>query len=143
MQNEITLNIHLPPSRHIEYWQLTMVPRTIDGTLDADRDRERKRYQYLIATALNEEDDPLETYHQFVQWTLKNYGENDPNSGLLELLKDATSQFKNDSLYKTDLRYLKLWGLYARQVEKVGAISIYSYLVSNDIGTSYSALYED
>jgi checkpoint serine/threonine-protein kinase len=120
-----------------------MVPRTTDGTPDADRDRERKRYQSRIATALSEEDDPLATYHQFVQWTIKNYGENDPKSGLLELLKDATNQFKNDSLYKTDLRYLKLWALYARQVEKAGAISIYSYLVSNDIGTSYSALYED
>ena len=120
-----------------------MAPRTTDGTVDADCDRERKLYQSRIATALNEEEDPLATYHQFVQWTIKNYGENDPKSGLLELLKDATNQFKNDSLYKTDLRYLKLWALYARQVEKAGAISIYSYLVSNDIGTSYSALYED
>ena len=120
-----------------------MAPRTSDGALNTNRDHERQRYQSRLATALNEEDDPLATYHQFVQWTIKNYGENDPTSGLLELLKDATNQFKNDSVYKTDLRYLKLWALYARQVEKAGAISIYAYLVSNDIGTSYSALYED
>ena len=92
---------------------------------------------------INEEDDPLTVYDQFVQWTLENFGENDPNSGLLELLEQATREFKDDPLYKTDLRYLKLWSLYARQVERSGAIAIYVYLFTNEIGTSYSVLYEE
>ncbi|CAA7267003.1 unnamed protein product [Cyclocybe aegerita] len=120
---------------------LSMAPRTNDGST-ADRERERQKYKARLATA-NEEDDPLAAYHQFVQWTVKSYGERDPASGLVELLKEATSQFKEDSVYKTDLRYLKIWALYARQMDTAGAISIYSYLIANDIGTSYSALYED
>jgi len=119
-----------------------MAPRTADVP-NTERERERQKHRARLATALSEEDDPLAAYHQFVQWTIKNYGENDPRSGLLDLLKEATTQFKDDSLYKTDLRYLKLWALYARQMDKQGAIAIYSSLVSSEIGTSYSALYED
>ncbi|TFK40357.1 Mad3/BUB1 homology region 1-domain-containing protein [Crucibulum laeve] len=104
---------------------------------------ERLEYRAQLAIALNEEDDPLAVYHQFVQWTVKNYGEDNPKSGLLELLEEATRQFKDDPLYKTDLRYLKLWSLYSRQVDRAGAISIFAYLMANSIGTSYAALYED
>lgn len=120
-----------------------MASRAKENVSDADRERERQKYKARLATALNEEDDPLAVYHQFVQWTIKNYGERDPNSGLVDLLKEATTQFKEDTLYKTDLRYLKLWALYARQLDRTGALGIYSYLVEHDIGTSYSALYED
>ena len=120
-----------------------MSPRTSDS-ITSNRDRERQKYKSKLITALNEEDDPLAVYHQFVQWTIKNYGEADPNSGLVDLLKDATMQFKEDELYKTDLRYLKMWALYARQAKhRSEAIGIYADLVASDIGTSYSALYED
>lgn len=120
-----------------------MAPRPADSLSAADRERERAKYQARLATALSEEDDPLAVYHQFVQWTIKNYGENDPTSGLKDLLKEATNQFKEDATYKSDLRYLKLWALAARQLDQAGAIAIYAYLVANDIGTTYSALYED
>jgi len=103
----------------------------------------KQEFRAKLATATYDEDDPLAVYDQFVQWTLKAYGGNDPNSGLLELLQQATSEFKDDSLYKTDIRYLKLWSLYARQVERSDAIAIYAYLVSTEIGTLYSILYEE
>lgn len=106
-------------------------------------DLERQIFRTQLETAVNEEDDPLAVYNQFVQWTIKNYGESDPDSGLLELLEQATREFKEDPVYKTDLRYLKLWSLYARQVERTAAIDIYADLLSNDIGISYSALYEE
>jgi checkpoint serine/threonine-protein kinase len=120
-----------------------MSPHRSDGTTST-RDRERQKYKSKLITALNDEDDPLAVYHQFVQWTIKNYGEADPNSGLVDLLKEVTMQFKEDELYKTDLRYLKMWALHARQAKhRSEAIGIYADLVANDIGTSYSALYED
>ena len=116
---------------------------TSDGTT-SNRDRERQKYESRLITALDEEDDPLAVYVQFVQWTIKNYGEADPNSGLVDLLKEATMKFKEDELYKKDLRYLKLWALYARQTKHLqDTIEIYADLVASDIGTSYSALYED
>ncbi|KAF8910613.1 hypothetical protein CPB84DRAFT_1842600 [Gymnopilus junonius] len=113
-----------------------MASRAKDNASGSDRDGERQKFKARLATALNEEDDPLAVYHQFVQWTIKNYGESDPSSGLVDLLKEATTQFKEDSLYKTDLRYLKLWALYARQMDKAGAIGIYAYLLDHGIGTS-------
>ena len=120
-----------------------MAPRISNGTSNVEIEHERQNYRSRLATALTEEDDPLAAYHQFVHWTIKNYGENNPRSGLKDLLKEATTQFKGDPLYKTDLRYLKLWALYARQVDKASALSIYASLLADDIGTSYSALYED
>ncbi|KAF6754467.1 other/BUB protein kinase [Ephemerocybe angulata] len=109
----------------------------------ADKEKLRQRYRAKVAKALDEDDDPLAAYHQFIQWTIKTYGEKDPKSGLKELLKEATSQFKEDPMYKTDLRYLKMWALHARQLDKAGAIAVFADLLENGIGTSYAALYED
>ncbi|KAF8349115.1 hypothetical protein F5887DRAFT_879497 [Amanita rubescens] len=109
----------------------------------ADRDRERQRYRAKLANAFTEEDDPLAVYYQFVEWTLKHYGERDRDSGLTQLLEEATRVFKDDELYKTDLRYLKLCSLHARQLSRANAIAIYASLISSNIGTSYSMLYEE
>ncbi|KAK2460352.1 hypothetical protein APHAL10511_007741 [Amanita phalloides] len=115
-----------------------MAPRA-----SAARERERQRHRAKLTKALTEDDDPLAVYYQFIQWTLKHYGEKDPESGLTQLLEEATRVFKDDELYKTDLRYLKLWSLYARQVSSTDAIKLYASLISNNIGTSYSMLYEE
>jgi len=65
----------------------------------------------------------------------------DPNSGLVDLLEEATNKFKDDANYKGDLRYLKLWCQYARHVEKPA--SVYALLAANDIGSGYALLYEE
>jgi checkpoint serine/threonine-protein kinase len=116
---------------------------TTSAISDADRERHRQKYRTKLAKALKEDDDPLATYNSFVQWTIKHYGEKDNKSGLFELLKEATNQFKEDPMYKNDLRYLKMWALYARQLHRTDAAKIYAFLVENGIGTAYSALYED
>lgn len=104
-------------------------------------DIERQRFKQKLAAAVHEEDDPLSVYLEFVQWTMKHCGE-DPNSGLKELLVQATRAFMNDPIYKTDLRYLKLWTLYAGQVDRANAIDIYANLLGGEIGTSFALLYE-
>ncbi|KAG5638771.1 hypothetical protein H0H81_010192 [Sphagnurus paluster] len=110
---------------------------------DARRlDDERKRLRAKLDVAINEEDDPLAVYDQFIQWTIQSYGEKDPNSGLRHLLEEATRKFKDDPIYKTDLRYLKLWAMYATLHERPGAIAIYGHLLATGIGTSFSLLYE-
>ncbi|KAM6504526.1 other/BUB protein kinase [Amanita muscaria] len=108
-----------------------------------DRERERQRYRTKLAKALTEEDDPLAVYYQFVEWTLKQYGEKDTKSGLKPLLEEATRVFKEDQVYKTDLRYLKLWSLHVRQLPRADGIGVYASLLSNNIGTDYSMLYEE
>jgi checkpoint serine/threonine-protein kinase len=102
--------------------------------------RQREHFKKRIA-ASGEEDDPLLVYDQFVQWTLENYPDNDRESGLLELLEETTRKFKDDTSYKTDLRYLKIWSLYAQRVERPA--TIYTFLIANEIGTIYAMLYEE
>jgi len=108
-----------------------------------EREHKRQQFRNQLETALEEEEDPLAVYYEFVQWTIKNYGEGDAKSGLIELLEESTRKFKSDPSYKTDLRYLKLWIMYAKYRERHGALSIYKYLMTNDIGISYSLLYEE
>ncbi|PBK75636.1 hypothetical protein ARMSODRAFT_1079846 [Armillaria solidipes] len=108
-----------------------------------ERDRQRQVLKSRLATSLEEEDDPLATYVQFVQWINKNYADNDPSSGLEEVLKEATTTFRNDGTYKNDLRYLKLWTQYARTMDRSAAVAAYASLMKNQIGISYSVLYEE
>ena len=102
---------------------------------------ERRKYRRLISTALDEDEDPLAAYEQFVLWTVKRYGMDDPNSGLSDLLEEATRQFKDDDGYKGDRRYLDLWVTYAKLVED--PVTIYTFLIENGIGTSFCLLYEE
>ncbi|KAJ7593102.1 hypothetical protein C8J56DRAFT_856676 [Mycena floridula] len=107
-----------------------------------DLNHQRREFEDRL-TRVQEEEDPLSVYVQFVQWIVNNFGEKNPKSGLRQLLKEATEAFQDDSLYKTDLRYLKLWTLYAKQLDAPSAISIYVSLLKLGIGSSYSLLYEE
>ncbi|KII90027.1 hypothetical protein PLICRDRAFT_53147 [Plicaturopsis crispa FD-325 SS-3] len=103
--------------------------------------KEKEYYREQISNLLEDDDDPLTPYDRFIQWTVKNYAKDDPESGLLELLEETTRKFKDDEGYKGDLRYLKLWLLYAQQVEKPS--TVYAFLIENKIGLVFSLLYEE
>jgi checkpoint serine/threonine-protein kinase len=107
------------------------------------RNAERAKLRAGLSTALNEDDDPLAAYDQFVKWTVANYAADDKNSGLHDLLQEATTAFRSDPLYKTDLRYLKLWLLYVRLLAREDGIATFASLLANGIGASYSVLYEE
>ncbi|OJA12422.1 hypothetical protein AZE42_03383 [Rhizopogon vesiculosus] len=108
---------------------------------NAQLDQEKEEYRASIAEALQEDEDPLAAYDDFVKWTIQQYPADDISSGLLELLEECARRFKDDLRYKGDLRYLKLWSAYAKRVEK--PTIIYSYLVKHDIGCVYALLYEE
>ncbi|KAE9404551.1 hypothetical protein BT96DRAFT_853560 [Gymnopus androsaceus JB14] len=105
----------------------------------------RHRLRMNIEMALeDEEDDPLESYCTFVNWTLENYPQgHSAESGLLELLEEATRVLKDDrgGKWRSEMKYLKLWLLYASFVEK--PTIIYRFLLANDIGTDLAILYEE
>ncbi|KAL4249777.1 Mitotic spindle checkpoint protein Bub1/Mad3 [Abortiporus biennis] len=114
----------------------------MDNAALKELDSKRLKYKAQVAAALEEEEDPLAAYHQFIKWTIDHYTDKLlAHSGLLELLEEATRQFKDDSAYKGDLRYLRLWSLYASYVED--PTIIYSFLLSNSIGTIYAQVYEE
>ena len=105
----------------------------------------RNRLRINVELALDdEESDPLEAYCRLVYWTLENYPQgHTAESGLLELLEEATRSLKDDrnGKWRGDIKYLKLWLLYASYVEK--PTIIYKFLIANDIGTNFSLLYEE
>lgn len=91
-----------------------------------------------------EEADPLEAYCCLVNWVVENYPQgHSAESGLLELLEEATRVLKDHQAgkWRGDIRYLKLWVLYAGYVEKPAII--YKFCMVNEIGTSHALLYED
>ena len=107
----------------------------------------RKRHRTNVAIAMDDEDedaDPLEAYSQFVHWTVENYPQgHSAESGLLELLEEATRMLRDHSggKWRSDIRYLKLWVLYASYVDKPTVI--YKYLLVNEIGTTHALFYEE
>lgn len=131
-------------TRVVEFGQQSFASSAMEPQAAArqqDLKRQRRDFEMRLAE-IYEEDDPLAVYVQYVQWIVNNYSEDDPTSGLQPLLRKATDAFKHDSLYKTDLRYLKLWTLYARHLEHRAAIEVYVSLLKNEIGSSYALLYE-
>jgi Mad3/BUB1 homology region 1 len=105
----------------------------------------RNRLRINVEIALEDDDDnPLEAYCRLVYWTLENYPQgHSAESGLLELVEEATRVLKDHrgGIWRDDLRYLKLWVLYANHVEKPTVI--YRFLLANEIGTGFALLYEE
>lgn len=105
----------------------------------------RNRLRINVEVALeDEDDDPLDAYCHLVYWTVENYPQgHSAESGLLELLEEATRVLKDDreGQWKEDMRYLKLWVLYATYVERPAII--YRFLLANEIGTAHALLYEE
>ncbi|KAL0580955.1 protein kinase [Marasmius crinis-equi] len=119
------------------------MPSSSTKSVSAEEFKKKQAEFKTRVAAILEEDDPLAVYYDFVQWVVSNVSSNDPNTGLAEVLEKATNAFREESIYKNDLRYLKLWTLRARQVDLSTALSYYSQLLKNGTGVSYSLLYEE
>ena len=111
------------------------------SSLDA-LNAESSKLRSQIASQVDNADDPLELYDRFVKWIFEHYpSEHLASSGLIELLEEATRRYKDDSSYKGDLRYLKLWTLYASLVDKPSVV--FKFILTNGIGTVYALLFEE
>lgn len=102
----------------------------------------RARLRSAVHSALESNDDPLSAYVDLVYWTIEHYPQgHSAESGILELLEEATRTLKDDVRYKNDLRYLKLWVLYGSYIER--PVVIYAFLLANDIGSDHALFYEE
>jgi hypothetical protein len=105
----------------------------------------RRRHRMNVQISMEDEDgDPLEAYCRFVYWTLENYPQGpSADSCLLELLEEATRVLKDDrdGVWRSELKYLKLWVLYASYVEKPSMI--FKFLLANEVGTGHALVYEE
>jgi Mad3/BUB1 homology region 1 len=124
---------------------LSAILSTPHAQREAKLSATRNRLRINVELALeDEESDLLEAYCQLVYWTVENYPQgHTAESGLLELLEEATRSLKDDrnGKWRGDIKYLKLWLLYASYVEK--PTIIYNFMIANDIGTDFSLFYEE
>lgn len=124
---------------------LSAILSTPHAQRDAKTSQKRIFLRTQVALAMDDDDgDPLEAYCRLVYWTVENYPQgHSAESGLLELLEEATRTLKDHrgGVWREELKYLKLWLLYASYVEKPTVI--YNFLIANDIGTDFALLYEE
>ncbi|KAM0789898.1 hypothetical protein ACM66B_006740 [Microbotryomycetes sp. NB124-2] len=100
------------------------------------------------ATALTYDDvqhmaeDPLDVHHQYARFVIANYpAGNSATSRLVPVLELATRKFVNDSRYRNDPRYLRLWNLYAKHIDSPQ--DCYRFLFAKNIGDKLASLYEE
>lgn len=107
------------------------------------RQREMHKQQVKAALSVADPLKLLDTYDQFVNWTIESYPQGDSaESGIVELLEEATRLLKerySPDIYQIET-YLRLWLLYADYVER--PLVVYGFLMANNIGTDYSTFYE-
>ncbi|TKY87583.1 hypothetical protein EX895_003597 [Sporisorium graminicola] len=105
--------------------------------------QQRAQHEQLVTSEDNaDSDDPLDAWTKYVKWCIDNYPSGQTHeSGLIPLLERATRHFKDSEQYTHDPRYLRLWILYARNVEC--ARDVYNFLLANEIGTKLASLYEE
>ncbi len=105
--------------------------------------QQRAEHESVVTSADNaDSDDPLDAWTKYVKWCIDNYPSGQTHdSGLIPLLERATRHFKDSEQYTNDPRYLRLWILYARNVEC--ARDVYNFLLANEIGTKLASLYEE
>jgi hypothetical protein len=112
---------------------------------DVQLARQREVHKQEVTTALREGGPQklLEAYEQFINWTIESYPQGDSaESGIVELIEEATRLLKerHSPVINQNETYLRMWLLYAEYVER--PLIVYSFLLSNEIGTEHSVFYE-
>ncbi|WVN86382.1 uncharacterized protein L203_101546 [Cryptococcus depauperatus CBS 7841] len=117
-------------------------PSAADKLLQEGHEKHRKAIEEADKRDNSGEDmidglqDVLDVY---ILFTVQHHPSSDNH--LLPLLETTTRRFINDARYAQDVRYLKLWIMYARQIDR--REEIWAFLESRDIGTRHSSFYEE
>lgn len=91
---------------------------------------------------LDDLDDPLEPYIEYIEWTHNHYPQGgNTDSGLLKLLERCTSNFRDTLYYKNDPRYLRIWLEYAGYLDLPR--DVFVYLAKKEIGVQLALYYEE
>lgn len=77
--------------------------------------------------------------HRYITFTIQHH----PSSAshIIPLLESTTRRFVDDSRYAQDIRHLKHWVMYSRQVER--REEIWAFLEAKDVGTRHAEFYEE
>lgn len=79
---------------------------------------------------------------RYVRWTLSSYPTGPSHaSHLVPLLERSTRRFVHEEQYRSDIRLLKLWLLYAKYVDRPK--DIFRFLEGLQVGTKLASFYEE
>lgn len=134
---------NIAPLRHgHSAQQLAHTLRTPSSDMRQRQARERDAFeQQLGDAALDELDDPLQVYLDYLEWTAANFPMgNNAESGLVPLLERCALHFRHTLFYKNDPRYLRVWLRYSEYSD--APQDIYLYLAKRDIGQQLATYYE-
>ena len=118
-------------------------PVATPGSTRNLNDAIRQEYETELL-AISDSDDPLDVYDRYVKWTFNAYpsAQATPESQLRPLLERATKAFQNETHYKNDPRYLKLWLNYIRFFSDAPR-ETFAYLARHKIGEGLALFYEE
>ncbi len=91
----------------------------------------------LAAAVDANEDDPLSGHVDYINWMQQNKTK---QSEIMTAVEIAVRQFRKDSRFKNDLRFLKLWFMVLETTKDKG--QVYKYMESNGIGEFLGIFYE-
>jgi checkpoint serine/threonine-protein kinase len=135
-------NIHsIPQGRSVSKLQeiVNIDPQTLKQKLDSQRVFFENN---LKSDVLQDLDDPLESYLQYIKWIRENYTTGNTNESLLiQVLERTTHDFKDDPYYKNEVRYFKVWLEYITYSDHPG--DVFNYLLKKNIGCDLSLFYEN
>ncbi|XP_070612775.1 mitotic checkpoint serine/threonine-protein kinase BUB1 beta [Erythrolamprus reginae] len=84
-------------------------------------------------------DDPLDIWDRYIKWTEQTFPQGGKEGNLSAVLERAIQALKEQQRYYQDPRYLSLWLKFGNCCSE--PLDLYSYLHSQEIGTSLAQLY--
>ncbi|KFQ31305.1 Mitotic checkpoint serine/threonine-protein kinase BUB1 beta, partial [Mesitornis unicolor] len=84
-------------------------------------------------------DDPLDVWDRYIKWTEQTFPQGGKESNLAAILERAVKALNEEQRYYKDPRYLNLWLKFGDCCNE--PLDLYSYLHSQEIGTTLALLY--
>ncbi|XP_062432761.1 mitotic checkpoint serine/threonine-protein kinase BUB1 beta [Rhea pennata] len=84
-------------------------------------------------------DDPLDVWDRYIKWTEQTFPQGGKESNLSAVLERAVKTLNEQKRYYKDPRYLNLWLKFGNCCNE--PLDLYSYLYSQEIGTTLALLY--
>ncbi|NXA55934.1 BUB1B kinase, partial [Nothocercus julius] len=84
-------------------------------------------------------DDPLDVWDRYIKWTEQTFPQGGKDSNLSAVLERAVKALNEQQRYYKDPRYLNLWLKFGNCCNE--PLDLYSYLHSQEIGTTLAQLY--
>ncbi|NXG56295.1 BUB1B kinase, partial [Hemiprocne comata] len=84
-------------------------------------------------------DDPLDVWDRYIKWTEQTFPQGGKEGNLAAILERAVKALNDQQRYYQDPRYLSIWLKFGNYCNE--PLDVYSYLHSQEIGTTLALLY--